>query len=203
MTKNPAWDLYFYPRSPYGERRQFSAFLAQIQTISTHALRMESDSTLFGIDSHQRRFLPTLSVWRATVSLCHLIAQCFISTHALRMESDIAFSGSPSKHQSFLPTLSVWRATSAQPKATAMAINFYPRSPYGERPAAFLRLADEIQISTHALRMESDFCAQRFSFSAEKFLPTLSVWRATDKLASAIDSADISTHALRMESDSS
>ena len=79
----------------------------------------------------------------------------------------------------FLSTLSAWRAT---PKLSGMppsATNFYPRSPHGERP-------DGCELNDETI----------------KFLSTLSAWRATYSSNNTFSRIiEISIHALRMESD--
>ena len=56
-------------------------------------------------------------------------------------------------------------------------------------------------ISIHALREESDFQSVDWSNCVAKFLSTLSVRRATEKVTSKTWAIGISIHALREESD--
>ena len=147
--------LYFYPRSPCGERRfnPLKAFViltflstlslrratnARPETrrhdaISIHALLAESDPAERHA-STQQEFLSTLSLRRATNQ---------------RMQKDGT--------QQFLSTLSLRRATIDSSRAASCQQHFYPRSPCGERPKA--RRASRQQpagISIHALLAESD-----------------------------------------------
>ena len=61
----------------------------------------------------------------------------------------------------------------------AVAYDFYPRSPCGERLVPVLLSFSYSIISIHALLAESDFAAQRPVRHHAKFLSTLSLRRAT------------------------
>ena len=100
----------FYPRSPCGERPSNCFTSSPVSTISIHALLAESDTG----DSVLRIFTN-------------------ISIHALLAESD------------WLSSLTVF-----------LMRNFYPRSPCGERPSGFSSFESPIIISIHALLAESD-----------------------------------------------
>ena len=102
-------------------------------------------------------------------------------------------------------------------------MNFYPRSPCGERPCAVGAYVLYICISIHALLAESDAirkcqiipiihfyprspCGERpppyYNLMIhQKFLSTLSLRRATVKRCQALDISAISIHALLAESD--
>ena len=56
----------------------------------------------------------------------------------------------------FLSTLSLRRATTVGGRNSDSGVNFYPRSPCGERRGALERPAHEPTISIHALLAESD-----------------------------------------------
>ena len=124
----------FYPRSPCGERRLELFLYYQDNTISIHALLAESDNSSVNTADKEARFLSTLSLRRATLPA--------VPFRILRML--------------FLSTLSLRRATVAQGADFEHKMNFYPRSPCGER----LRVVDgsksSIEISIHALLAESD-----------------------------------------------
>ena len=148
--------LYFYPRSPCGERPTDAINGCNSDIISIHALLAESDilaglwvlSTLI--------FLSTLSLRRATCvywfslgmklyfyprSPCgerrkiRLVAPHIssISIHALLAESDARNTSIAGRITLFLSTLSLRRATVAPVLAVGRARYFYPRSPCGER----------------------------------------------------------------------
>ena len=84
--------LFFYPRSPCGERREVIAEMTEAQSFSIHALLAESDT----ISSHPQRgdlhFLSTLSLRRATSSVNVSASRLtFLSTLSLRRATqDIA-----------------------------------------------------------------------------------------------------------------
>ena len=147
----------FYPRSPCGERR----------------------STLTWLCPRPSYFYPRSPCGERRAPFAFPSIPSAISIHALRVESDQTIGNTVVKLEIFLSTLSVWRATlaSAVP-STEPLINFYPRSPCGERrrdaPARPLYLL---------------------------FLSTLSVWRATRRRDCLVLQRRISIHALRVESD--
>ena len=147
--------MYFYPRSPCGERHDTYAKVLRVN-ISIHALLAESDFF------HAMQiviivvFLSTLSLRRATLNCSRkgfairyfyprspcgerprqdLIngIRLVISIHALLAESDgTGYTGQQS------------------------AIHFYPRSPCGERRVTVLGIQHRTGISIHALLAESD-----------------------------------------------
>ena len=126
--------LYFYPRSPCGERLEEVEKLSRVTVISIHALLAESDQRRFGsrlhiVDFYPRSpcgerpqcrafangmygFLSTLSLRRATVVIPGPAVMIPISIHALLAESDTMEMASKNRY-----------------------LHFYPRSPCGERPA--------------------------------------------------------------------
>ena len=125
--------LYFYPRSPCGERPTYVFVITPTPWISIHALLAESDrskplsrqrpskflSTLSLRRATRRRpvytaidaFLSTLSLRRATTSLVVIGTNCVISIHALLAESDSTCQAPTPQCSAFLSTLSLRRAT--------------------------------------------------------------------------------------------
>ena len=81
-------NVYFYPRSPYGERRD---------------VKYKRDQTIL--------FLSTLSLRRATFRKLVNPATTRISIHALLTESDVSPDASSTQCRLFLSTLSLRRAT--------------------------------------------------------------------------------------------
>ena len=171
---------YFYPRSPCGERPPGKKREPRYPVISIHALLAESDPRVArvvgegdGISIHallaesdllsrcwrpsQTLFLSTLSLRRATIPRCRYVAPKRISIHALLAESDqpglCCHYGSI-----FLSTLSLRRATSRQRCSPSFPMDFYPRSPCGERRLARGAARLFLWISIHALLAESDLC---------------------------------------------
>ena len=148
---------HFYPRSPCGERLASIFCAPPNKYISIHALLAESDVT--GFDSGT--MVPAISI------------------HALLAESDTIFAVRPYDAPIFLSTLSLRRATRPATRPAQNLLNFYPRSPCGERPLKNAITAVPQQISIHALLAESDH---------------------SDALA-AVSTLLISIHALLAESD--
>ena len=149
--------VYFYPRSPCGERLFFPLALPFKVCISIHALLAESDSCYRCLTISVMIFLSTLSLRRATqvaveqsgsaelISIHALLAesdrkyhkadrvQAYISIHALLAESDVMDTLILANTMLFLSTLSLRRATSPPSVTPTASRNFYPRSPCGER----------------------------------------------------------------------
>ena len=101
----------FYPRSPCGERHNINSSVNTADKISIHALLAESD------------------VWADTsYNLLDII-----SIHALLAESDGQGILIWVDKTQFLSTLSLRRATNMEMRVICTSINFYPRSPCGER----------------------------------------------------------------------
>ena len=127
-------------------------------------------------------------------------------------------------YRAFLSTLSLRRATAVIRRAVwAYYQDFYPRSPYGERPLtddvstggkiisihALLTESDNARpetrpscaISIHALLTESDYTHPVTLFICIIFLSTLSLRRATCSKPAEQTKTFISIHALLTESD--
>ena len=136
------------------DRHIFQVFAAAV-IISIHALLAESDHVNPAQRAVMAAFLSTLSLRRATVVQRNVPLGLLISIHALLAESD---------------------DTSKDTIKTV--VNFYPRSPCGERPRLM--------------------CFWRFG---RLFLSTLSLRRATANAVDQILPGHISIHALLAESD--
>ena len=100
----------------------------------------------------------------------------FLSTLSLRRAT--FYANNMRWHFKFLSTLSLRRATLRLYTGCAVGPDFYPRSPCGERLFSFFRV-----------------------FSANGFLSTLSLRRATEPFPVRYACAEISIHALLAESD--
>ena len=101
---------HFYPRSPCGERqRYFTYFIGRLLFLSTLSLRRATVSLML-YDTSSLIFLSTLSLRRATTQFSQKGQASNISIHALLAESDVR-SAIKNHH----------------------GLNFYPRSPCGER----------------------------------------------------------------------
>ena len=101
--------------------------------ISTHALRMEGDSTTLFLPTRTAISTHALRMEGDDMPLAVLIRLANISTHALRMEGDLVDGALDDSNH-----------------------NFYPRPPHGGRLDSSLNNVNHKIISTHALRMEGD-----------------------------------------------
>ena len=169
--------LYFYPRSPCGERqlaaRDDSIKFVFLSTLSLRRATLDRTPPLAS-----RAFLSTLSLRRATSThqqnpskLANFYprspcgerqatenagpASCaFLSTLSLRRATIEYFSAL--NNILFLSTLSLRRATGLIIIRVCYYTFFYPRSPCGERHLTDLRHWQVGQFSIHALLAESD-----------------------------------------------
>ena len=125
--------------------------------ISIHALLAESDGGSVAGNWPRAIFLSTLSLRRATVgSLDDILAGVNISIHALLAESDHETALCRVSETQFLSTLSLRRATMSAKRKASESIDFYPRSPCGERQQTKTLKVSTLRISIHALLAESD-----------------------------------------------
>ena len=125
-------------------------------------------------------FLSTLSLRRATIFPLRYIRCCLpISIHALLAESDVWAFAVAATLAKFLSTLSLRRATRAQARLRCRRIDFYPRSPCGERPqfGVVFRVNGKF-LSTLSLRRATGADDAEMP-AIRKFLSTLSLRRAT------------------------
>ena len=173
------FSLYFYPRSPCGER---------LLCLSISALWMA-------------HFYPRSPCGERPWLTSFPSSPTRISIHALLAESDQQHELGDRHHQKFLSTLSLRRATRTGYHGRADRPHFYPRSPCGERPNNVLPAYAACGISIHALLAESDALGAVTSPAVIRFLSTLSLRRATDTAVCKFCKARISIHALLAESD--
>ena len=104
------YSCYFYPRSPYGERRMSRCTVAgSCRFLSTLSLRRATGAEIQ--DPGQVLFLSTLSLRRATLSKDAKDGPVLISLHALLTESDAKLTQKFEIRSKFLSTLSLRRAT--------------------------------------------------------------------------------------------
>ena len=151
--------MHFYPRSPCGERPDIRPANLSSISISIHALLAESDA----LSQSSAKSTPEISIHALLAEsdpprggYCYL--DNIISIHALLAESDSPFC--------FL-----W----------CRFRYFYPRSPCGERPSWFARLA------SHSYFYPRSPCGERpyimtTIICTVSFLSTLSLRRATRTL---------------------
>ena len=193
--------MYFYPRSPCGERHNGNLHSFYTSRISIHALLAESDSGPSRTSPWVVIFLSTLSLRRATKIGHRRPPPCRhfyprspcgerqnltrgrvqlqrISIHALLAESDVALAWASVTLCGFLSTLSLRRATGrCQP-----------------------HFAQDVFLSTLSLRRATRSIFNSPPYSSI-FLSTLSLRRATLHFVLLDDCRHISIHALLAESD--
>ena len=152
--------------------------------ISIHALLAESDRKFGFTHTAHELFLSTLSLRRATNGEQHTQRehQKFLSTLSLRRATH-GFDCPFQNEKVFLSTLSLRRATSGYPTSYRLSLDFYPRSPCGERLHTIAPCFHLVYISIHALLAESDLPYFSHLFHGVRFLSTLSLRRATTKIS--------------------
>ena len=149
--------------------------------ISIHALRTEGDT-----DSLPRS---------------RPIKTQHISIHALRTEGDVSDFHRVITLQQFLSTPSVRRATKSGCDKVLVLTDFYPRPPYGGRPAMCRCFPAMSQfLSTPSVRRATQHDQQETEHD-NQFLSTPSVRRATSVKDGRTERFWISIHALRTEGD--
>ena len=149
--------MYFYPRSPCGERLHVPAVVSPLHDISIHALLAESDEP---VSNFRLKILISIHALLAESDAIRLAVLSYyqdISIHALLAESDTC----------------QWR------RSVKLFRHFYPRSPCGERPERPVESRSNILISIHALLAESDCHLLKRFLNMSLFLSTLSLRRAT------------------------
>ena len=124
----------FYPRPPRGERQHHQGAVSEVQRISIHALREESDGRIAVRISTHQYFYPRPPRGERHFRQPRAEPHGTISIHALREESDSSLGLIFSFRFKFLSTPSARRATAQTPKQGRVKHDFYPRPPRGERP---------------------------------------------------------------------
>ena len=124
--------------------------------ISIHALLAESDWAKSTPEEAKRYFYPRSPCGERQPSSTRKLTNLMISIHALLAESDQLYVNGPTIAVIFLSTLSLRRATMNKRLIEFGKLNFYPRSPCGERQASNRTERPKRHISIHALLAESD-----------------------------------------------
>ena len=191
----------FYPRSPCGERLWvlrkvpiLSIFLSTLSlrratyqdkfsipsdNISIHALLAESDTPTLESLTPTQTFLSTLSLRRATYPCSGKMWSCgFLSTLSLRRATGVSIR-CVALVMNFYPRSPCGERRESQPPCERPTTYFYPRSPCGERLSCYVNPVPVNYISIHALLAESDQSRGSVSMSRYLFLSTLSLRRAT------------------------
>ena len=171
--------IYFYPRSPCGERQRADSFPHAPPKISIHALLAESDIDKRCKLNWHNGFLSTLSLRRATIVFPKKDRQIiFLSTLSLRR----ATARRASRQQPAGISIHALLAESDSMRTSLFCgcSDFYPRSPCGERLHYDNYNLHCVEISIHALLAESDQQPRQTRHCKKlRFLSTLSLRRAT------------------------
>ena len=114
-------------------------------------------TTIQPIPNRPNVFLSTLPAWGATKRIVIPDAGISISIHAPRVGSDLLGipNGAPTAYIS-IHAPRVGSDTRCRQPTRTLKVNFYPRSPRGERRAADAHEAAGAGISIHAPRVGSD-----------------------------------------------
>ena len=198
----------FYPRSPCGERPEVGIPNTNTSKISIHALLAESDRYRDAEQVTFWQFLSTLSLRRATPAPVARGPHADISIHALLAESDPEGPAKLPKQIGISIHALLAESDSTVDCNLSRRLNFYPRSPCGERQwrgqkgssllyisiHALLAESDHwinwtkawiCEISIHALLAESDHRSYNLCRNDARFLSTLSLRRATSRHTSS------------------
>ena len=123
--------------------------------LSTLSLRRATHGRQRKHDRHHH-FYPRSPCGERPDDLLAMDTGANISIHALLAESDGDAPVHETGRERFLSTLSLRRATDCKQAARFRVVDFYPRSPCGERLALAIRGLVAPVISIHALLAESD-----------------------------------------------
>ena len=162
---------YFYPRSPCGERLFQLPQEVQGLHISIHALLAESDDILASILDAEDKFLSTLSLRRATGEIGGELGEDEISIHALLAESDQRLVVLRDLGWKISIHALLAESDSSFLQTSKVSLNFYPRSPCGERHRLLDLYCRKLAISIHALLAESDEAIGNRAFAFVDFYP--------------------------------
>ena len=173
--------------------------LTLIQFLSTLSLRRATTCVLI-IRKQCRHFYPRSPCGeRPPSTLRHCTTYLFLSTLSLRRATGHGHTGHGGVP--FLSTLSLRRATRASSALSLCSVNFYPRSPCGERPDSGIGAWRYRYFYPRSPCGERP-CCPASSSTRQVFLSTLSLRRATPHLTLGCRSpTTISIHALLAESD--
>ena len=173
--------LYFYPRSPCGERQRFETQMGEF--LNHFYPRSPCGERLRVVEPGlvNKLFLSTLSLRRATAAHGFADAPPHISIHALLAESDGSHYRSSRPFKRFLSTLSLRRATTRKKNQPGKSnISIHALLAESDIINNIVNGANKIFLSTLSLRR-----ATKISFLSrllKKFLSTLSLRRATLRL---------------------
>ena len=193
------WTCSFYPRPPYGGRPGSLCFCFRKKLfLSSPSIRRAT--TMSARERAGARFLSSPSIRRATPMRHDAMFKPDVSILALHTEGDgTACSCSPSR-RTFLSSPSIRRATWPADFLPQPA-RFYPRPPYGGRPAPAQHGIGGKRVSILALHTEGDSRAWRPAAARRRFLSSPSIRRATQAAANYAKCSPVSILALHTEGD--
>ena len=175
-------NLYFYPRSPCGERLQWEGMRSLSEVISIHALLAESDSLNFTILPVLFYFYPRSPCGERLLTGG---SSCDDGNFYPRSPCGERRSNQPVTMRTwkFLSTLSLRRATGILAISLRIVFAEFLSTLSLRRATAFsFALLYSTTISIHALLAESDGILGRRLWYREQFLSTLSLRRATKEV---------------------
>ena len=149
--------LYFYPRSPCGERLKRRHKKHLISHFYPRSPCGERHFTTLPVFYAFSNFYPRSPCGeRLPFRPASHLSKLFLSTLSLR-RATCSVIPSLMGNQLFLSTLSLRRATCPHMGAITVLLYFYPRSPCGERRQRSFHCVGNCFISIHALLAESDY----------------------------------------------
>ena len=193
--------LYFYPRSPCGERLATSAAVASPKNFYPRSPCGERLASSYG---HFRDL--QISIHALLAESDHPCGRLYpvqlhISIHALLAESDLRIPSTKSTLPVFLSTLSLRRATSCR-RCEYLHWWISIHALLAESDAGSVSgISSGIAISIHALLAESDALTASSACYRRGFLSTHSLRRATQKHDQYDNANSISIHPLLAERD--
>ena len=177
----PPGKMYFYPRSPCGERHPHTSNHPHNTNFYPRSPCGERPVNLQPEAGKSQNFYPRSPCGERLPSVLHNFRPLQISIHALLAESDLIPPIKKQENALFLSTLSLRRATRAKSGQQRSRNNFYPRSPCGERLSALDNILKLFTfLSTLSLRRATFNPFETLIILT--FLSTLSLRRATVSL---------------------
>ena len=168
--------------------------------ISIHALLAESDDWQNGEPRFNQIFLSTLSLRRATKYYHGENPTINISIHALLAESDGTPHAMPQHLWISIHALLAESDTSEN-LMVGEPVDFYPRSPCGERPLCCKQISGLWRISINALLAESDSTFLKLACIAARISIHALLAESDADCMDILKGIPISIHALLAESD--
>ena len=181
----PIFTIYFYPRSPCGERPYVLPVPRPPQINFYPRSPCGERLSSYSAKTMSALFLSTLSLRRATVRRLTMadFDKIFLSTLSLRRATPTTKNGS-TRSNNFYPRSPCGERHNAGPLPTVCR-DFYPRSPCGERRGIIWRdFVGRRFLSTLSLRRATVIIS--FHPRADLFLSTLSLRRATSLPAAVL-----------------